>query len=527
MNKPIVVNMFAGPGSGKCFAIDTEILMYDSSIKKVQYINVGDKVMGDDSAPRLVLNTVAGKGEMFDIVPTKGNAFRVNNDHVLVLSYTHHKLEEIIEPTVQEYLNFNKTKQFRSKLCRSNAIHFKRTDVKLDPYFIGCWLGDGTNADQSVTISNNAILDYMKEYADKLGMLLHKKSKKNNKSDTYYITNGQSGGKPNIVLDCLRDLNLLNNKHIPNKYKINSISNRLELLSGIIDTDGEMISNCFYITTKYKQLADDISFLCRSLGMACYYKPCKKGYVKKDGSRFVGDYFRISISGDLDIVPVKLRYKKAGMRKQRKNVLHTGFEVISVGMQDYYGFEVDGNHRFLLSDFTITHNSTTAAAVFSLLKMHEVNAELITEFAKDLTWEKRHKTLANQYYVWGKQHHRMWRVKDQVDVMVTDSPLILGIIYGGERPACFTDTVLHSFSEGFDNMNYFLMRMKKFNPKGRNQTEEESKKLDDEILFLLAENNIRYKIVPGNHEGINDIAKRVLRRLGKEMTTCLSYTNGG
>jgi len=164
--------------------------------------------------------------------------------------------------------------------------------------------------------------------------------------------------------------------------------------------------------------------------------------------------------------------------------------------------------------------STTAAAVFSLLKMHDVNAELITEFAKDLTWEERHRTLANQYYVWGKQQHRMWRVKDQVEVMVTDSPLLLSLIYGGEKPLCFNETVLKSFNE-FDNMNYFLMRTKKFNPKGRNQTEEESKNLDNEILFMLNENNIRYKIVPGNYEGVNDIAKRVLRRLGKRMEICV------
>jgi len=165
--------------------------------------------------------------------------------------------------------------------------------------------------------------------------------------------------------------------------------------------------------------------------------------------------------------------------------------------------------------------STTAAAVFSLLKMHDINAELITEFAKDLTWEKRLRTLDNQYYIWGKQHHRMWRLKGQVNVMVTDSPLILGLIYGGPRPDCFNETIMRSFYDEFDNMNYFLMRMKPFNPKGRNQTEDEAKKLDDEVLLMLAENDIRYKIVPGNTEGINDIAKHILSRLGKKMKICM------
>lgn len=160
--------------------------------------------------------------------------------------------------------------------------------------------------------------------------------------------------------------------------------------------------------------------------------------------------------------------------------------------------------------------STIAAAVFSLLKMHDANAELITEFAKDLTWEERHRTLANQYYIWGKQHHRMWRLRDQVEVMVTDSPLILSLVYGEEKPACFNETVLSSFNE-FDNMNYFLMRTKKFNPKGRNQTEEEASILDYDICMTLANNGIRYKMVEGSHKGVNDIAKRVLRRLKKKM----------
>lgn len=163
-----------------------------------------------------------------------------------------------------------------------------------------------------------------------------------------------------------------------------------------------------------------------------------------------------------------------------------------------------------------TGKSTTSAAVFSLLKMHGVNAELITEFAKDLTWEKRHMTMSNQYYIWGKQHHRMWRIKNQIEVMVTDSPLLLGLIYGEDNPDCFNETVLHSFNE-FNNMNYFLTRVKKYNPKGRVQTESRAKELDNEISMMLSENNIQFNTVEGNYEGANTIVKHVLRRLGKEM----------
>ena len=169
--------------------------------------------------------------------------------------------------------------------------------------------------------------------------------------------------------------------------------------------------------------------------------------------------------------------------------------------------------------------STTAAAVFSLLKMHDVNAELVTEFAKDLTWEGRTKALDNQYYVSSKQYHRMWRIKDQVDVIITDSALLLGLMYGENRPQCFDETIMHLFNE-FNNMNYFILRQKKFNPKGRNQTEEEAKELDNKILLMLLDNNIRYKIVEGSYKGVNDIAKRVLRRLRKKMVIELSSKKG-
>lgn len=170
-----------------------------------------------------------------------------------------------------------------------------------------------------------------------------------------------------------------------------------------------------------------------------------------------------------------------------------------------------------------TGKSTTAAGVFSLLKMHGVNVELITEFAKDLAWEKRFITMNNQGYIWGKQHHKMWRVKDHVDVMVTDSPLLFGLIYGKKNPECFNEMILHSFND-FDNMNYFLVRKKPYNPKGRVQTEDQAKQLDNEMSMMLSENNIKFKVVPGNYKGVNDIAKQVLRRLEKNMI--ISFKEG-
>jgi len=152
--------------------------------------------------------------------------------------------------------------------------------------------------------------------------------------------------------------------------------------------------------------------------------------------------------------------------------------------------------------------STAAAGIFSLLKLHGIDAELITEFAKDLTWEGRERTLNNQLYVFAKQYHKMWRVKEQVDVMVTDSPLPLSIVYG----KIDKKFVMNIFNQ-FNNLNFFIARSKKYNPVGRNQTEEEAKELDNVVMNVLNDSKINFQVVVGSYAGINIIAREVLKML--------------
>ena len=159
-----------------------------------------------------------------------------------------------------------------------------------------------------------------------------------------------------------------------------------------------------------------------------------------------------------------------------------------------------------------TGKSTTAAGVFTLLKLHGVNCELVTEFAKDLTWEERTKTLSNQTYILGKQYHRMWRLKDNVDVIVTDSPLLLSLVYLDEMLAyadTFKNYVLSLYHE-FNNYNWFLKREKSYNPKGRKQTEEEAITIDSDVFNMLEKYYVGYLVRPGDFESINNIVSSIL-----------------
>ena len=94
--------------------------------------------------------------------------------------------------------------------------------------------------------------------------------------------------------------------------------------------------------------------------------------------------------------------------------------------------------------------STGAAYIFSQLKIKSVNVELVTEFAKDMTWEKNKKALTNQIYMLGNQLQRIYRCQDEVDVIVTDSPLLLNILY----PQCLQMKALDS-SHGVKVVNRF------------------------------------------------------------------------
>lgn len=113
--------------------------------------------------------------------------------------------------------------------------------------------------------------------------------------------------------------------------------------------------------------------------------------------------------------------------------------------------------------------------MFAKLKMMGVNCELVTEFAKDKVWEKNNEALSNQIYIFAKQYYRMSRCTGQVDVIITDSPLFLGPFYNKDPEI---DEPLKQLArvitERYDNLNYFLRRVKKYNPVGRLQSEEES-----------------------------------------------------
>ena len=159
-----------------------------------------------------------------------------------------------------------------------------------------------------------------------------------------------------------------------------------------------------------------------------------------------------------------------------------------------------------------TGKSSGAAYIFARLKMAGIDAEYVTEFAKDKVWENNTEAFKCQFYISGKQSFRISRCFGKVDVIITDSPIRLGKIYADliGRPqlglACLEEA--NQYSAG-QTIEIFLNRVKPYNTNGRNQSEEEAKKIDDMVKEMLAEETAAHQLTyfefDGSQEGYDRI----------------------
>ena len=350
----VMVNAATG-----CHSPGTPILMFNGSWKNVENINVGDRIMGPDSTPRTVMKLFQGHGKMYRVSPFKGEPFTANEDHILHLICTNQSSSESPKFTtisVKDYINKSNNFKHLWKLWRPNKpIKFaKQSKPKIDPYLLGLFLGDGCFCKSTpvITTGDREIIDYVSRWAieSDLNIKIYKCASKPNTVDITISGTGQPKG--NTFSNALRSMNLLGTrsgtKFIPNKYKIGSIQTRREILAGLIDTDGNLSRNCFDLTLKSESLIDDIIFIARSLGL----------YASKSLKVVAGTtYFRTNISGDLETIPTRLLRKNASLRAQKKRVNVSGFTIAPIADGPYHGFLLDKDHLYLLSDFTVTHNS--------------------------------------------------------------------------------------------------------------------------------------------------------------------------
>lgn len=343
IHKSAMTMILAPTGIGKSLAPDTPVLRANGKVVRADEVNVGDQLMGPDSKPRNVTNVNLQTGPMYRITPTKGEPFECNADHILSLKHT--TTDEVKNVVLTEYLNWSKAQKHLWKLWRTGVTRFSPLGPNQPSlaYAVGAYLGDGRVQGPELCMgkAKQPVIDYMMDS----GWLNPTRMKFDR--GAYYI----GFSKKDMLWDYVsnhtgQSEDCLTVRKMPDVMKRGYIDTRKAILAGLLDTDGSVSGGGAEITQKSEVLSDDICFVARSLGLAAYKK-----------SKWVNgtEYFRVGISGDMTVLPCKrLKFKP---RKQVKSVLKTGFTVQPIGEGVFRGIALDGDHLFLLGDFTVTHNT--------------------------------------------------------------------------------------------------------------------------------------------------------------------------
>lgn len=158
--------------------------------------------------------------------------------------------------------------------------------------------------------------------------------------------------------------------------------------------------------------------------------------------------------------------------------------------------------------------STGSAYIFGQLKMNNISVELVREFVKDKIYEKSEGVFNDQVYILGEQHFRQTNVKGNVDVIITDCPLIVQAYYTDKYKFPYADElrqlVLKLYSLE-NNINYFVNRDKPYNPDGRFQTEADSDSISGNLKEYLDNLNIEYKEINGNITDYDSVVADIIK----------------
>jgi hypothetical protein len=345
---------FDNTGTGKCLDPYTEILMFDGRTKFCKDVIEGDLLMGPDSDFREVIGTTKGEATMYKIVPAVGKSFRCNGPHILTLKG--------INPHVVEYKqNYKHKNVVTSKRGRKETKIFKDVEGAAE-YLKTC----------EEDVFDISVDDYMKldEQTKKNCHIFHQGVEFDEKDvpmnpytygkvfGRYLIESPEmfenylsSLGNETITA-LFKDLISQGEKRLPEEYKYNLFSVRYAFLGGIFASSFRYDVESGYMTLRNssESLIDDITYIFLSVGLMAV-----KSFSFDDSSTiyntqvFIENLLRVgnSQTGIFNYNPLTFRDTCFN------------FDIIDEGKGDYAGFQVTGDGRFLLGDFTVTHNSCT------------------------------------------------------------------------------------------------------------------------------------------------------------------------
>ena len=328
-HKKLCIN--AARDHGKCEAVGTPVRMYDGTIKKVEDVVVGDLLMGVDSKPRRVVATRRGHDSMmYRIDQSRGDSYTVNSRHICTLiekdrngsiATASKRIVDIDIPTLLSKTPNRVKERYRGFKV---AVQYPARPVEIEPYSFG--------------------------------------------------------------------YNARSNSRIPEQYLVNSEEVRLQVLAGLIDSDGNYWQGGYHFSNTNYQLVCDVKNLADSLGF-CTRMGGGTRYCKALGRDYSS--WCVTISGELDRIPVKIARKKVQTDWSTKTshkdwgtidgvhpTVVSSLKITSVGEGDYISITTDGDHRFVLGDGTVTHNSFYFSNAYAAWQLYRYKKPSTTRYSK-------------------------------------------------------------------------------------------------------------------------------------------------
>lgn len=328
-HKKLCIN--AARDHGKCEAVGTPVRMYDGTIKKVEDVVVGDLLMGIDSKPRRVVATRRGHDSMmYRIDQSRGDSYTVNSRHICTLiekdrggslATASKRIVDIDIPTLLSKTPNRVKERYRGFKV---AVQYPARPVEIEPYSFG--------------------------------------------------------------------YNARSNSRIPEQYLVNSEEVRLQVLAGLIDSDGNYWQGGYHFSNTNYQLVCDVKNLADSLGF-CTRMGGGTRYCKALGRDYSS--WCVTISGELDRIPVKIARKKVqtdwAAKTSHKDwgtidgvhpTVVSSLKITSVGEGDYISITTDGDHRFVLGDGTVTHNSFYFSNAYAAWQLYRYKKPSTTRYSK-------------------------------------------------------------------------------------------------------------------------------------------------
>jgi len=364
----VTANSPSGGVGGACHPKGTQILT-TLGFKNVEDITKQDLVIGKDGKPKKIKQLFTGVGDIYKVSFEKFEDLYVTENHRLHLICTDKNKKDYYEFTpieLKEKLNSEWFVHRHQSFRNNNITEFKEKKVLIDPYFLGAWLGDGYRQNIGFICNktkDQELFDFLVNFDCNSKISYRRKEEKRYNDEMYNFSFSPNTSvnkkQPSDLLKGFIEYRLFYNKHIPNDYIYNSKEIRLQLLAGLIDTDGHLdtFRNRFQIGTSNKEFADQIAQLGMSLGCPIHIKKSfHKAHIVQGKNIIDTHNYVVTIRLNNIIIPTKLKRKQS---KQLKNKLSTSKikNIELIGKDNFYGFECE-DHLYTVNDYQITHNSS-------------------------------------------------------------------------------------------------------------------------------------------------------------------------